>query len=287
MMKLIRFIPNMLTLTNAALGVLGMIFISKEQVTWAVYCAAIALVFDFLDGFLARLLNAQSELGKQLDSLADMITFGALPGFIVFQMIAVSRGIYFEEIYLWSFTDILVCSSGLLITAGATLRLGVFNLDTESRDYFIGIPTPAIAIFVISIPIILEIHYKLNFYNPISDTMIATLGEIRHWTALDRALVSMLFSTKFYVILSFILLFLMNMKVPMLALKFKGLSWAKNKWKYGVLIWVLISYLIFLIPNLSFIPFDIGLIDYLIIPIIMLGYFILSLFYATFAARKK
>ena len=229
MMKLIRFIPNMLTLTNAALGVLGMIFISKEQVTWAVYCLAIALVFDFLDGFLARLLNAQSELGKQLDSLADMITFGALPGFIVFQMIAVSRGIYFEEIYLWSFTDILVCSSGLLITAGATLRLGVFNLDTESRDYFIGIPTPAIAIFVISIPIILEIHYKLNFYNPISDTMIATLGEIRHWTALDRALVSMLFSTKFYVILSFILLFLMNMKVPMLALKLKGLSWAKKQ----------------------------------------------------------
>lgn len=290
MMKLVRFIPNLLTLSNAALGVLGVFFLSKEQVLWAVYCVLIALVFDFADGFLARLLNAQSELGKQLDSLADMITFGALPGFIIFQMIAISKGIYFQEIYLWSFADIITCSAGLLITMGATLRLGVFNIDTESRDYFLGVPTPAVAIFVISIPIILEVHYHLNFYSPLSDSSINALSELRtfrNWTAMDKWLIGLLFSTNFYVVLSIILAFLMNSKIPMLALKFKGLSWKNNKWKYGILIWVLISYLIFLIPYLNWIPFDIGLIDYLIIPIIMLGYFILSLFYATFAARKK
>lgn len=294
MTKLIRLIPNSLTLINAGLGTLGIFFLSKEQLLWAAYCVAIALVFDFFDGFLARMLNAQSELGKQLDSLADMITFGALPGFIVFQMIAISQGIYFKEIYLWSFSEIFTCSAGLLITMSAALRLGRFNLLTESKDYFIGMPTPAVAIFVISIPIILEIHYNLNFYNPLSDAQIAQIAALsqkppiltHRWTNVDQWIISLLFSTKFYVILSVFFAWLMNAPLPMLALKFKGASWSKNKWKYGILIWVAISYLIFLIPYLHFIPLEIGMIDYLIIPIIMLGYFILSLIYATFATRK-
>jgi len=75
-------------------------------------------------------------------------------------------------------------------------------------------------------------------------------------------------------------------KIPMISLKFKGFSWAKNKWKYSLLIWVLICYLIFLVPYLS-LPFSWGLIDYLILPIFMIGYFILSVIYSIFAASNE
>ena len=97
----IRFIPNLFTLGNVAMGILGLVFIAKEEMVLAVYCVVIALILDFFDGFVARLLSVQSKLGGELDSLADMITFGALPGMILFQMISISRGIYFTEIALW------------------------------------------------------------------------------------------------------------------------------------------------------------------------------------------
>ena len=85
---IVRFIPNMFTLGNAAMGVLGIVLIAREEMILAVYCVLIALILDFFDGFVARLLGVQGKLGAKLDSLADMITFGALPGVILFQMIS-------------------------------------------------------------------------------------------------------------------------------------------------------------------------------------------------------
>lgn len=287
MNALVRFIPNALTLTNAMMGVMGMFFIANQQVWWAVICVAIALVMDFFDGFVARLLNVQSELGKQLDSLADAITFGALPGFILFQQIAISRGILFEEIYLWSFSDVLACSVGLLVPAAAVLRLGVFNLDTDNRDYFVGLPTPAMAIFVISLPLILEAHYHLNFYVPISDSLLRKIAVTRHWMEYDITIVQLLLNQWFLQGLAILFAIMMNANLPMIALKFKGFSWQHNKWKYSIFIWALFSYLVFLVPYIHWIRVDIGLIDYLIVPIIMLGYFILSVFYAIFGDRNK
>jgi len=93
----------------------------------------------------------------------------------------------------------------------------------------------------------------------------------------------MMFNTLFYKVLSVILAALMVSRIPMLSLKFKGLSWGKNKWSYGIIIWLAIAYIIFVIPYLG----GYGLIDYLIIPIIMIGYFILSLIYATFGTSKE
>lgn len=286
MQRIIRFIPNLLTLSNVALGVLGMIFVAHEEMVSAVVCVGIALVLDFLDGFVARLLNAQSELGVQLDSLADMITFGALPGMILFQMISISKGIYFLDMSRWTMSDLLSCSVALLVPMAAAYRLGVFNLDKEKRDHFLGLPTPAMAMFVMSIPLVLEAHYSLNFYYRLSDSFIDIIGEERHWDTSDYWVVKHMFRPWFYQFWSVILAAMMVVRIPMLSLKFKGLSWGKNKWRYGILIWAVISYIIFLVPYTDIFFIEYRLIDYLILPIFMLGYFLLSWIYAIFGASK-
>ncbi|MEZ4720369.1 MAG: CDP-alcohol phosphatidyltransferase family protein [Flavobacteriales bacterium] len=286
MQSIIRFIPNLLTLSNAALGVLGMIFVAHEEMVSAVVCVGIALVLDFLDGFVARLFNAQSELGVQLDSLADMITFGALPGMILFQMISISKGIYFLDMSRWTMTEILSCSVALLVPMAGAYRLAVFNLDKEKRDHFLGLPIPAMAMFVMSIPLVLEAHYSLNFYYRLSDSFIDIIGMERKWDYSDYWVVKHMFRPWFYQLWSVILAAMMVVRIPMLSLKFKGLSWGKNKWRYGILIWALISYIIFLVPYTDIFFIEFGLIDYLILPIFMLGYFLLSWIYAIFGASK-
>jgi phosphatidylserine synthase len=132
----------------------------------------------------------------------------------------------------------------------------------------------------------LETNYNLNFYHPLSDQFIDILAQERKWDASDAVVLRMMFSPLFYQITAVCLSFLMVSKIPMISLKFKGFSWAKNKWKYSLLIWVLICYLIFLVPYLS-LPFSWGLIDYLILPIFMIGYFILSVIYSIFAASNE
>lgn len=286
MKSLLRFIPNLLTLGNAAMGVLGIVLIAKEEMVLAIYCVAVALVLDFLDGFVARLLNAQGPLGAQLDSLADMITFGALPGMILFQMISISRGIYFTDIIQWTTADFLQCSVALLVPMGAAYRLAVFNLDTSHRPHFLGLPVPAMTMFVISIPLVLEVHYHLNFYHLISDGFIAVIGKERDWDASDYSIVKMMYRPITYQITSVLLMLMMVVRIPMLSLKFEGLKWSKNKWRYGILIWVVICYIIFLIPYTDIFIIDFGIIDFLILPIFMLGYFILSWIYAIFGAPK-
>ncbi|HAW21103.1 MAG TPA: hypothetical protein DCX14_13055 [Flavobacteriales bacterium] len=286
MNAIVRFIPNMFTLGNAAMGVLGIVLIAKEEMILAVYCVLIGLVLDFFDGFVARLLGVQGKLGAELDSLADMITFGALPGVILFQMISISRGIYFTDLSQWTTTDLLSCSVALVVPMAAAYRLAVFNLDETRRPHFLGLPTPAMCMAVISIPIVLEAHYHLNFYYLLSDSFIDIIGGERRWDASDYGVVKLLYSTVFYQILSVVLAAMMVLPIPMLSLKFHGLKWKENMWRYGIFIWVVLCYIIFVIPYTDFLPFEIGLIDYLIWPIFILGYFVLSWIYAIFDAPK-
>ena len=83
------------------MGLLALVFIAREQMVSAVLCVAVALILDFLDGFAARLLHAEGEMGKQLDSLADLVTFGVVPGFMLFQMIIITQGYYFVDVASW------------------------------------------------------------------------------------------------------------------------------------------------------------------------------------------
>lgn len=282
-----KFIPNLLTILNLCLGVLGIAFASREAMAWSAFCILGAAILDFLDGFAARLLKAHSEIGKELDSFADMVSFGVLPGFILFQFIAINRGIYFEFIERWTLIDVMHCSVALLIPAAAALRLARFNNDDTPRSYFQGMPTPAIAILIASFPLILEKQFLLNMYDPQLDLIFSIVADHQHWEWLQFFTAKLLFNVTFYQIASVVLAAMMLIPFPMIALKFKGLSWANNKWIYIFAIWLVLVWVLFVIPYLYWVPISYEYIDYIAIPIAWLGYVVLSIVYTTFGNPNK
>ena len=139
MRKIINSIPNLLTLANVTIGGIGIIYVLTVDATIGAYFIWVAVVFDYLDGFAARMLKATSPIGKQLDSLADMVSFGALPALIMYKMLeSTSENEYVP--YL-----------GLLIMAFSALRLAKFNIDERQSTDFFGLPTPANALFISSL----------------------------------------------------------------------------------------------------------------------------------------
>ena len=134
-----KHIPNILTLANLFTGCVGIVYVFENNLAYAAYAIWIAAVFDFLDGFSARLLKVSSPIGKELDSLADMVTFGALPAFILFKMMA---GTSYE----------LAAYIAFALALFSALRLAKFNVDTRQSNTFIGMPTPAAAFFVSGLP---------------------------------------------------------------------------------------------------------------------------------------
>ena len=125
------FIPNFITSCNLFCGCLGVVCAFNQMLPEAALLIALAAVFDFFDGFVARLLGAGSELGGQLDSLADMVTFGFLPGLIMFQMISICLGDYFVPFSERDFNNILLESIGFIVAILSALRLAIFNLSDD------------------------------------------------------------------------------------------------------------------------------------------------------------
>lgn len=138
-MKLIT-LPNIVTLINLALGIAGVYFAQNQELELASYCIIGALIADYFDGFVARMTQSFSELGKQLDSLADMVSFGVLPGFMLFHL---NTG--FD--YSWFFFALALFSA---------LRLAKFNIDPRQSEGFIGLPTPANALCIASFPFLIN-----------------------------------------------------------------------------------------------------------------------------------
>lgn len=134
-----RHVPNFITLLNLASGFAALTFIINGDLLTASWLIVIAMVFDFGDGLAARVLNAYSETGKQLDSLADVVSFGVVPGVIVYTLIDGVQSEWVRIIF------------AALIPAFAALRLAKFNTDDGQKDVFIGLPTPAAAIAIISL----------------------------------------------------------------------------------------------------------------------------------------
>ncbi len=130
-----KHIPNTLTLANLSCGCIGIVACTQGNLPVAAYMVWLAALFDFLDGFVARLLKVSSPIGKELDSLADMVTFGVLPSFILFQMLA-------------AITQTLLPYLAFVLALLSALRLAKFNIDTRQTTGFIGMPTPAAAFFV-------------------------------------------------------------------------------------------------------------------------------------------
>lgn len=150
-------LPNFITLGNLLCGIYGILFLHNGQIKEAALLILVALVLDFLDGFVARITNSYSEIGKQLDSLADMVSFGVLPSLVLFFLIEDSG-------YLKYIT--------FLPALFSALRLAKFNIDTRQANGFRGLPTPANAMVVASFPYILNSNF--SFLGP--DTLSLLLA---------------------------------------------------------------------------------------------------------------
>lgn len=168
-------IPNIFTLLNLFAGVLAVIFALQtnavfiyqndayqssfnipEKISWAAICILVAALIDFLDGFVARLLNATSEMGKQLDSLSDVVSFGVAPAVIIYQLLRFSYARETDGLYV----SIVALLPAIIIACAAAYRLARFNLDTNQQYSFKGVPVPAIGILIASFPLIL--HFSGN-----------------------------------------------------------------------------------------------------------------------------
>lgn len=135
-----RHLPNLLTCFNLLCGCLGIVFVLENRNTEAAYFVWAACVFDFFDGFTARALKVSSPIGKELDSLADVVSFGLLPAVVMYKMWPTGSGEYLP--YL-SFS----------IAIFSALRLAIFNVDETQRDSFRGLPTPANALLITALPL--------------------------------------------------------------------------------------------------------------------------------------
>ncbi len=138
-MNLKKHIPNFLTCCNLLCGCIGIFYVQRGSYLAAAYLIYAALIFDFLDGFVARLLHVSSPIGKELDSLADMVTFGALPSFILFGLLRDTNLPFYIPFMAFL---VAICSA---------LRLAKFNIDDRQQTDFIGLPTPANALFISSL----------------------------------------------------------------------------------------------------------------------------------------
>lgn len=138
-----KHIPNAITCANLFSGCIGVVFAFKGDLQTAAYFVLLSGIFDFFDGMVARLLNVKSAIGKELDSLADMVSFGFLPGVVMFQLLKVSD---FNSPYLPYL--------GFIITVFSALRLAKFNIDERQTEEFIGLNTPMNTLFIVSLPFI-------------------------------------------------------------------------------------------------------------------------------------
>jgi CDP-diacylglycerol--serine O-phosphatidyltransferase len=162
MNAIIRNIPNYITIANLFCGVLSIISTFSNQLSLAAFFIFLGIFLDFFDGFFARLLKVENEFGLQLDSLADLVTSGLAPSFILFKLLNANNTtqLFGEFSFETSFSSISLIA--FLIPIFAALRLANFNIDKNQKNSFIGLPTPMTAIFIASIPLI-----KSEFFNSI------------------------------------------------------------------------------------------------------------------------
>ena len=234
-----KHIPNAITCLNLLCGCLGIVFafdtslIDKgfENIIYAGYTILLAPVFDFLDGLVARSLNAYSEIGKELDSLADMVSFGVLPSVIVYHLFLEADQITDLSKYL-NF-------SAFAIAIFSALRLAKFNTDVRQSENFIGLPTPANAMLIASLPLIIE-----------------------HSGPFWRAYILNPF---FLFIFSLGMSFLLVMELPLISLKFKNLDYKENLLRYILILSAAVLILIFkfaAVPIIIFIYIILSIIQF-------------------------
>jgi len=211
---IIRNIPNALTILNLLCGIIGIIF-WQHNIFLSATCVFIAMFFDFFDGLSAKLLNATSAFGKELDSLADIVSFGVLPSLILFD-------IMYPD-FTWLNIDEIRTVSYLvfMIPIFSALRLAKFNIDTKQTSVFFGFPTPANAFLIASIPFVIK---------------NAQIDSIIHF---------LFTNSTFIVILAIICSILLVLPIPLLSFKIKSLSLRENIFIYVFLVYIITAFAIF------------------------------------------
>jgi CDP-diacylglycerol--serine O-phosphatidyltransferase len=229
-----RLIPNLFTLLNLFFGCMaivcimqsgltttvdaegGAVILLPEKIYWASVYIAIAALIDFLDGCVARMLKTASELGKQLDSLADVVSFGVAPGMIAYQFL---RYAYAQQENGLDIPVLLLLPAFIIPCAGA-YRLARFNIDTQQVYGFKGVPIPAAGLLIASFPLI-------------------------YWYATDAWAIQLLVNKWFWYAVILGISYLMISTLPMMALKFKSAGWKDNWPKVLLLVLTLVSAVLF------------------------------------------
>ena len=224
------FVPNFITLLNLLSGGIAVIFAVKGDLSTAALFVFFGIFFDFFDGFLARKLNVSSEMGLQLDSLADLVTSGLAPAFVLVNLIELS-------ILPSQDANCFLPYLGLLVLLCSAYRLAKFNISTEQSQFFIGLPTPANALLIMSLPLILD-YQNSDSYN------------------------ALILNPFFLVVVTLLSSFLLNAPVKLIALKFKTWNFSENASKYILIIFSLVGLILFKFAG---------------IPLIIIFYIIISL----------
>ncbi|MDB5009010.1 MAG: CDP-diacylglycerol--serine O-phosphatidyltransferase [Mucilaginibacter sp.] len=229
--RLKKHLPNAITCANLFSGCIGIVLAFKGELIAAAYAIFLSAIFDFFDGLASRVLKAFSGIGKDLDSLADIVSFGVLPAVIMYQLLLQARQIDNISPYL-NFI-------AFLIPVFSALRLAKFNVDTRQAEHFIGLPTPANAILIASFPLILDHHNR--YFTP--------------------------YLVNPYVLSCFIVVMcsLLVVEVPMMSLKFKNSDFNENIFRYLLLLFSAILILFFkfaAVPVVIFIYITLSIIQF-------------------------
>jgi CDP-diacylglycerol--serine O-phosphatidyltransferase len=231
-MNIKKHIPNIITLLNLLCGCVALVFVSADRFEMAFFFVSLGIFLDFFDGFFARLFKVAGPLGLQLDSLADMVTSGVVPGFVMYKMMS-SSSTYMNEGWLQIFPYL-----GFIIALGSCYRLANFNIDTRQTDSFIGLPTPANALFILSLPLVLE------YYGALSLMILEILTD--KWILLLITLFSA---------------YILNAEIPLFSLKIKKFNFKDNALQ---IIFLLFSFIMLIF------------LQYLAIPLVIIFYVLLS-----------
>lgn len=273
-------LPNLITLGNLFCGCLGIVFAFQGDLVWSAYLVGIAAVLDFLDGFVARMMNSHSPIGKELDSLADMVTFGLLPGIIMYHLVDYASYAAFTSALaerlqslpnqfgtLWqdanynsSYFSFLKYSA-FLVPLFSALRLAKFNVDTRQSESFIGVPTPANTILFASFPLIL--HLKQPLISTGNWQMLSPEDMLRMKSPVE----ALLGNPWFLLITMLLMCYLLISELPLFALKFKKFGWTGNEIRYTFLA---LCAVVLAVPPLIGFSFYVG------IPLVIVLYVLLS-----------
>ncbi len=204
-----KHLPNIITLFNLLSGLIALLFVFQQKWEFVFGFVLLGIAFDFIDGLTARYLKVSSEMGLQLDSLADMITSGIVPSFTMFFLIKNSLNLKGDVIFSSDLIDLLPLF-GFAVALGSAWRLAKFNIDERQTSSFIGLPTPANTLFIVSLPIIFY-HYNYDF-------------------------TPYIYRPGILIFLSLLSAYALNMEVPLFSLKFKNFAWKNNLEKYLLII---------------------------------------------------